>query len=140
MGGGVVLESGTHHELLQDINGPYARLVAAQRLRDAREKRGSDDDGDDTAGSGEGDDMEKDADDEVALGRTTSRKSGRSLASEALEQKLKAREGGEKDYSLPYLFYRMGKINRIGRNKYVLGGIAACRTSLFFCLYASVGC
>ena len=39
MGNGVILESGTHEELVRGENGPYARLVAAQKLRDAREKR-----------------------------------------------------------------------------------------------------
>ncbi|TCD61612.1 GTPase-activating protein [Steccherinum ochraceum] len=135
MGGGVVLESGTHNELLSDVNGPYARLVAAQKLRDSREKRGADDGDDDTAASGEGDDEEdlkKQAEEEVPLGRTNTRKSGRSLASEALEQKQQAKEGQEKEYTLPYLFYRMGKINRAGWKKYVLGGIAATLTGMVY--------
>ncbi|KAG8776067.1 GTPase-activating protein, partial [Serendipita sp. 398] len=34
MGDGMVLEQGTHAQLLQDPNGPYAKLVAAQRLRE----------------------------------------------------------------------------------------------------------
>ncbi|KAH8104691.1 P-loop containing nucleoside triphosphate hydrolase protein [Cristinia sonorae] len=131
MGGGVILESGTHNELLQDINGPYARLVAAQRLRDSRPQQ--EDTDDDTAASGEGDeDIEKKAEDEVPLGRTQSRKSQRSLASEALEQKRQDKEGQKKEYSLVYLFYRMGLINRDGWKKYIFGSLAAILTGMVY--------
>ncbi|TCD62992.1 GTPase-activating protein [Steccherinum ochraceum] len=135
MGGGVVLESGTHNELLADVNGSYARLVAAQKLRDSREKRSADDSGDDTAASGEGDDeedLEKQAEEEVPLGRTSTRKSERSLASEALEHKQQAKESREKEYSLSYLFYRMGKINRAGWRKYLFGGVAAILSGMVY--------
>lgn len=130
MGGGVVLEAGTHNELLADVNGPYARLVAAQRLRDSREKGAEgEEDTSDTAASGEGhEDLEKQAEEEVPLGRTSTRRSGRSLASEALEQKEKV---VQKEYTLPYLFYRMGLINRAVWNKYIFGGIAAARELSF---------
>ena len=37
MGGGVVLERGKHDELLSNEDGPYARLVAAQRFREAHD-------------------------------------------------------------------------------------------------------
>jgi ATP-binding cassette subfamily B (MDR/TAP) protein 1 len=40
MGDGLVLESGTHDDLLQ-VDGAYARLVQAQKLREVAE--GSDD-------------------------------------------------------------------------------------------------
>lgn len=130
MGGGVVLESGTHNELLSDVNGPYARLVAAQKLRDSREKHADgEEDASETAASGEGD-IEKQAEEEVALGRTSTRHSRRSLASEALEQK-KEKETIKKEYTLPYLFYRMGLINRSVWNKYIMGGIAAASECFF---------
>ncbi|THH28698.1 hypothetical protein EUX98_g5479 [Antrodiella citrinella] len=133
VGGGVILESGTHDELLQDLNGPYARLVSAQKLRDSREKRGDgEDDGDETAASGDDhEDLEKKATEEVPLGRTSTRRSGRSLASEALEAK-KSQTEKAKDYTLPYLFYRMGKINRDGWKKYLFGIIAAIMTGLVY--------
>ena len=44
MGDGLVLESGTHNELLMNEEGPYARLVNAQKLREAREKAAKDND------------------------------------------------------------------------------------------------
>ena len=90
MGDGVVLESGTHAELLADANGPYSRLVQAQKLREAREA--TKDDGDsDTAASNEEDLDRKVSEEEIPLGRSHT---GRSLASEILEQKRKEKEGG----------------------------------------------
>lgn len=135
MGGGVVLESGTHNELLADAEGAYARLVAAQRLRDAREKQVQGDGDSDTAASDEADDLEKQAAEEVPLGRTNTRKSGRSLASEILEQRNKEKASGQKDYSMPYLFMRMGRINRESWKKYLIAAIAAARTFLYSIIF-----
>jgi ATP-binding cassette subfamily B (MDR/TAP) protein 1 len=136
MGDGLILEQGTHSELLRDENGPYSRLVAAQKLREKREDELKDSDSD-TAASGEASGIEKKTRDEVPLGR---RNSGHSLASEIIEQRRKA-EGGEKgedDYNLSYLFMRMGKINRAGWNNYVLGFIAASCTYTFTCCLCNV--
>ncbi|KAM5533130.1 hypothetical protein V8D89_013178 [Ganoderma adspersum] len=124
MGNGLILESGTHSELLSDENGPYARLVAAQKLRDAREKRTLDDDSD-TAASDEVDDaaaIEKQAAEEIPLQRA---KSGRSLASEILEQKQKDHETKKDDFSMYYIFKRLGYINRDVWKQYLFGSIAA---------------
>nr|WCD39452.1 Ste6-2 [Ganoderma boninense] len=124
MGNGLILESGTHSELLSDENGPYARLVAAQKLRDAREKRTFDDDSD-TAASDEVDDaaaIEKQAAEEIPLQRA---KSGRSLASEILEQKQKDGETKTADFSMYYIFKRLGYINRDVWKQYLFGSIAA---------------
>lgn len=52
MGNGLVIEQGTHSELLQDENGPYSRLVTAQKHREKREVELKDSDSD-TAASGE---------------------------------------------------------------------------------------
>ena len=123
MGDGLVLEQGTHSELLRDEKGPYSRLVAAQKLRERREVELKDSDSDTTT-SGEAEDMEKKARNEVPLGR---KNSGHSLASEIIEQRGKAQgvEKEEDDYSLPYLFMRMGKLNRAGWTNYGYGIIAA---------------
>lgn len=132
MGDGLVLESGTHSELLANENGAYARLVNAQRLRESHEKRSGDDD-DDTAASGEdhgASDIEKQAEEEIPLGRSHT---GRSLASEILEQREKERKTKKKDYSLVYLFRRMGRINRAAWPSYLKGGIAAIRTCISAC-------
>lgn len=123
MGGGLVLEKGTHNELLADAEGAYSRLVQAQKLRDAREKVAT------TAGEGEGEgeedeDIEKAAEEEVPLGRSHT---GRSLASEILEQRSQRKPEGGKHYSLYYLFKRMARFNRAGWKRYLIGGIAAFR-------------
>ncbi|KAG8998222.1 GTPase-activating protein [Tulasnella sp. JGI-2019a] len=52
--------------------------------------------------------------------------SGRSLASEALEKKRQEQgQFGERQYSMTYLFRRMGRINKEDRRLYIGGGIAA---------------
>ncbi|KAH9936165.1 P-loop containing nucleoside triphosphate hydrolase protein [Fomitopsis serialis] len=125
MGDGLLLESGTHSQLLQDENGPYSRLVSAQRLRDAREKRGNDssDDVTDVASVGEEEDYEKAAQAEVPLTRS---KSGRSLASQILEQRSqeKARQAG-REYGPITIFRRFFGINRENWHMYLFGSIAA---------------
>jgi ATP-binding cassette subfamily B (MDR/TAP) protein 1 len=133
MGDGLVLEQGTHSELLRDGNGPYSHLVAAQKLREKREVESKDSDSATVAGH-EAEDMEKRARDEVPLGR---KNSAHSLASEIIEQR-KIEQGGEKeggDYSLPYLFMRMAKINRDGWRNYKLGVVAAICTYSFICCF-----
>ncbi|PCH40227.1 multidrug resistance protein 1 [Wolfiporia cocos MD-104 SS10] len=127
MGDGLVLESGTHNELLQDENGPYSRLVAAQRLRDAREKRGNEE-ADDATAKGveeeeEEEDYEKAAQQEIPLSRS---KSARSLASEILEQRQKEKgQTGERDYGMIYLMRRFFGINKENWVMYLFGSIAA---------------
>ncbi|KZT11907.1 P-loop containing nucleoside triphosphate hydrolase protein [Laetiporus sulphureus 93-53] len=123
MGDGLVLESGTHQQLLQDENGPYSRLVAAQRLRDAREKRGNEETDSQTAASDdeEIEDYEKAAEAEVPLSRS---KSGRSLASQILEQRNKEK-AEHREYGMWYLLRRFFGINRENWKLYMFGAIAA---------------
>jgi hypothetical protein len=125
MGDGCVIEQGTHNNLLRDENETYSRLVQAQKLREQREV--TNDSESDTAASER--DMEKAAREEP-LGR---KNTGRSLASEIIEQKRKAhgdgKEGG--DLGLPYLFMRMGKLNREGWWSYFFGLIFAIGTNFF---------
>jgi len=127
MGDGMVLEKGKHDELLSNEAGPYARLVAAQRLREAREET-------DIADVLEGQqssekavessaDIEKAAMEEVPLGRSNTQ---RSLASEIMEQrKAQGSSKQEKDYSLFYLFRRMGRINKGEWKSYLFGSLFA---------------
>ena len=97
MGNGLVLESGTHDELLRDENGAYARLVQAQKLRDNREKRTLDSDSDTAASAEDEAAIEKQAAEEVPLER---QKSGRSLASELIEKKLDEHAGEKREVSM----------------------------------------
>ncbi|OSD02414.1 multidrug resistance protein 1 [Trametes coccinea BRFM310] len=139
MGNGMVLESGTHEELLRDENGAYARLVQAQKLRDAREKNALNDDDSDTAASAEAEekekDMERQAAEEVPLQR---QKSGRSLASEILEQRQNEKGEKKPDYSLPYIFKRMGYINRGVWKQYLFGAMAAVANGATYPCYGIV--
>jgi len=124
MGGGVVLESGTHHELLRDETGPYARLVAAQKLKESQVE---DDTGSSTADGG--DDMELAAQEEIPLGRRNT--STRSLASDIVE-KNRQQQQDEKHYSMFYLFKRIGSLNPPGYKAYFFGTCAAICTGLVY--------
>ncbi len=119
MGEGQLLEQGTHNELLS-ANGAYARLVQAQKLRDTAEES---DDVDDNKDS---EDIEKAAREEVPLGR---KYTGHSLSSEIMEQKKQAEKEKESDYSMTYLFFRMGNIIKESWRSYLLGSIGAIRMS-----------
>ncbi|KAG6857152.1 hypothetical protein H0H87_008722 [Tephrocybe sp. NHM501043] len=125
MGDGLVLEYGSHEELLSK-DGSYARLVQAQKLREAKDSAAIAR----TQDLDEAEDMEKIAREEVPLGR---KNTGRSLASEIIEQRQKAQEGTkEGDHSLPYLFKRMGLLNREGWKSYMWGSIFACMTGMVY--------
>ncbi|THU88633.1 P-loop containing nucleoside triphosphate hydrolase protein [Dendrothele bispora CBS 962.96] len=129
MGDGLVLEQGTHDELLRNENGPYARLVQSQKLREAEETEAE-------VGSEDKKNMEKIAAEEIPLGR---KNTGHSLASEILEQKQMEQEHKkEDDYSLAYLFYRIGKVNKEGWKKYGIGSIFAIMTGLVYPAYGIV--
>jgi len=120
MGDGMVLESGTHNDLLE-ADGAYARLVQAQKLRDVA--KGSESAvSDDSSRDGE---MEKVAREEIPLGRKNTLPS---LASEILGQKRKAAESSEAtdDFSLIYLFKRIAPLIRDQWSNYFFGTIAAC--------------
>ena len=119
MGEGQLLEQGTHNELLSS-NGAYARLVQAQKLRDTTEE--SDDVGD----IKDSEDIEKAAREEVPLGR---KNTGHSLSSEIMEQKKQAEKTNEPDYSMTYLFFRMGKIIKESWRSYLFGSICSICTS-----------
>ncbi|KAH9480411.1 ABC multidrug transporter atrD [Psilocybe cubensis] len=128
MGDGLLLEQGTHDELLK-ADGAYARLVQAQKLREGKEHTP----GKDAESDSESEDMEKAAREEIPLGR---KNTGTSLASEILEQKRKAAEvaggGKEGDYNLFYLFKRMAPIVRDQRQAYFYGSICACLSGMVY--------
>ncbi|KAH9984144.1 P-loop containing nucleoside triphosphate hydrolase protein [Russula vinacea] len=130
MGNGVVLERGKHNELLSNEDSAYSRLVAAQRLREARE----------TIDIPVGQSCEKAVDsnmdiekavlEEVPLGRSNTHKS---LASEILEQRnVQGLSKLEKEYSTSYLFRRMGRINKGEWKSYVFGCLFAIGTGSVF--------
>ena len=126
MGEGVVLESGTHNELLRDETGPYARLVAAQKLKESKAE--VDETGSSNADGAE--DMEElAAREEIPLRR---RDTGtRSLASEIVE-KRQGQHDQRSDYSMFYLFKRIGSLNPSGYQAYVIGTCAAMCTGMVY--------
>lgn len=135
MGDGAVIEMGKHNELLSNEDGPYARLVAAQRLRETREE--VDIGGVTPVGQESCEkavecsaDIEKAAMEEVPLGR---RNTSRSLASEIIEQrKAQGLSNQEKVYSMFYVFKRMGRINKGEWKHYLFGTLFAIgKYSLF---------
>ena len=126
IGDGVAIESGKHNELLSDENGPYVRLVTAQKLREVREI--GDDNGDEIAQvsekSAEGPtDIEREALEEIPLGRSNTHQC---LASEIIEQcKTLTAAQQEKEYGILYLFRRMGAINKGEWKRYLFGSLFA---------------
>ena len=120
MGNGKVLESGTHDQLLAKNNGSYARLVAAQQLRDADGPHLHDVETDPIPSEkyqGKQEVIEMSG---IPLRRSSTRPS---LSSEVLYGRDNEHES--KAYGLFYLFMRMGRINKSSWKKYILATIAA---------------
>lgn len=133
MGDGQVLEHGTHAQLLADPEGPYARLVQAQKLREA-EQRGDDlesnseDEG--VTAKKQASAIELAAEKEDPLGRADT---SRSLASEILEQRRREQKSGqEKQYGTRDMFMRMGTINKESIPLYLVGCLAAMCTGMVY--------
>ena len=120
MGGGAVLEHGTHQELLAN-EGPYARLVQAQELREGTAAQ-NDSDNDMAAVSH---DVEK-----VDVERTFSpRQDGPNSMPPglALEKSAgkKRNESDEGDYTFFYLFRRIASLARPWYTIYALGACSS---------------
>ncbi|THH18900.1 hypothetical protein EW146_g2189 [Bondarzewia mesenterica] len=129
MGDGLVLEKGKHNDLLQ-VDGPYARLVAAQKLRDTQDLVSKDVEVDSVSSTGTEDDVEKAAEEEIPLGR---RNTQQSLASAIMKQrKQELSEKERREYSVSELFMRMAKINKDEWRKYVFGSIFAIMTGAVY--------
>ena len=123
IGDGAVIEKGMHNELLNDENGAYARLVAAQKLRETREVGENDEMGQVFEKAAEvSADIEREALEEIPLGRSNTH---RSLASEILEQRKTQTGAQPEEYSSFYLFKRMGAINKGEWKRYVMGTLFA---------------
>ncbi|KAI6166711.1 P-loop containing nucleoside triphosphate hydrolase protein [Pisolithus thermaeus] len=131
LGEGTVLEQGVHEELIAR-NGPYARFVQAQKLREA--KKAQDDVKiiviSDTA------DMEKFVAEAVPINRRESLHTVTSALAKK-EQGRKA-EVDETSYGLFYLFRRIGSLNPQGYRIYVIGTMAAMMTGMVFPVFIIV--
>ncbi|QRW06531.1 ABC transporter transmembrane region [Ceratobasidium sp. AG-Ba] len=114
MGDGMVLEQGTHNELLRNADGPYAT------------RRGPE-----APGTPASEKAAIPSEDLEPLKRTAT--GSRSVASEVLS--ARAKEGsryGAKDHGFTYLFKRMGLINRDSWNLYYWGCFAAIVTGMVY--------
>ena len=133
MGEGLVLESGTHSDLIQ-AGGAYARLVQSQKLREGRERSENSGILDADASEESEHSIEKEIREEIPLDR---RDTAHSLASEVLKQKKEAmgENEKEKDYHLTYLFKRMFLIVRDQWQSYFFGTVFACRTCFILHAY-----
>ncbi|KAG2156010.1 P-loop containing nucleoside triphosphate hydrolase protein [Suillus bovinus] len=132
MGDGLVLEQGTHNELLADENGPYARLVQAQKLRETREVESG------TLTVGGEEDTEKDILEDIPLDRKPTNHSVTSdIVNKRIEEKAKA-EVNEDEYSLFYLFKRIGALNREGLHRYAIGAFFATCTGAVYPVFGIV--
>ena len=132
MGSGQLLQQGTHAELLRDTEGPYAKLVQAQKLKEEKEKTGPEAQGSkvDTPGlhvhiSQEVPTVVKDPHDDFVLKRQGTQ---HSLASELLE-KRNAQEAGygkkASGYGTMDLVKRLGSLQKGVWKEYLWGGILA---------------
>ena len=128
MGDGQVLEHGTHAELLADA-GPYARLVQAQKLREA-EQRGDLFEDEEIAAKKQARAMEAAAEQEMPLGRSNTT---RSIASDILEQRRKEQDSvKERKYGTWDMFRRMRTINKEAIPIYIIGCFAAICTGMVY--------
>ncbi|KAF8600378.1 multidrug resistance protein 1 [Ceratobasidium sp. AG-I] len=137
MGDGMVLEQGTHNQLLSNPNGSYTALVEAQKLREEEQKEvlSLDSDGDHAAQAPTiptSKHVDIPVEDMEPLKRTAT--GTRSLASEILSARGKDDEPryGTTDHGFWYLFKRMGAINRDSKWLYVWGCCAAVATGMVF--------
>jgi ATP-binding cassette subfamily B (MDR/TAP) protein 1 len=118
MGDGLVLERGTHTELLADENGAYSRLVAAQSLRE-----GHQDDNLDGVISRDESEVEKPRSYDLLDRRSTIRSIGSDVVSQ-LKEKVGDR-APEEDYGLFYLMRRIAILHRKGLHRYLFGALFA---------------
>lgn len=124
MGDGIVLEHGTHNELLGK-GGAYARLVESQKLREETEPAS---DSEDAEAQGQPPVPKEDM---APIGRVST---SRSLASDILQHRRTGATEHDEDYSILYLFKRMLPLARSQWRNYVLGTIFAASQCLN-CIY-----
>lgn len=138
MGDGSVLEMGTHNELLQNSEGPYARLVRAQKLKgaDQVEELPRFDTQEPIEGSGIMVENERGELDEKKIARVDTSKS---LTSEIVKHRgLKKISDKEEEFGIFYIMGRMAKINRESWKFYVIGFSAALVTGMTYPVFGII--
>ncbi|KAG2070640.1 P-loop containing nucleoside triphosphate hydrolase protein [Suillus decipiens] len=125
MGDGLVLERGTHAELLADENGAYSRLVTAQSLREVRED-------DDAVISSDETDSEKPRPEEFLERKSTIHSIGSDVVSQLKEDVVD--QAPEDDHGLFYLMRRIAMLHREGLYRYLIGAVfAICNGAVYPC-------
>lgn len=156
MKGGEILEVGTHNGLLLKPNGAYSSLVQAQKFRekniDGEHNSDEEDEGKSDFGSLNGKDgdekvsgglmtrseAEKAAKEELPAGAELERRAtGKSIASEIIEQKRKRDvemgiTDASKNHGLWYLFYRLGKLNKAEKWNYNAGFVTGVLLGMLY--------
>ncbi|KAF9221679.1 P-loop containing nucleoside triphosphate hydrolase protein [Gyrodon lividus] len=135
MGEGLVLEQGTHAELLAYEDGAYSRLVHAQKLREYKDNQGNDND--DIAVAGAEADV-KVVENAIPLDRKSTNHSITSDLSQKKGQQRKKNEVNEDDYNLFHLFARIGALNREGWWRYAIGAMFAIVTGMVYPVFGIV--
>ncbi|WVQ85990.1 hypothetical protein IAT38_008158 [Cryptococcus sp. DSM 104549] len=135
MGGGEILEQGTHNELLQNENGPYAQLVNAQKL--AQEAAVDASQVDETFAHATDSPSSPTSPTKEHSGMDLKRAvTGRSLASAAMDlvQEKREADAAEED-KLPSsfkLYFRLVKMNWAEKNMYILGFVGAIASGMVY--------
>ncbi|KAJ7115594.1 P-loop containing nucleoside triphosphate hydrolase protein [Mycena crocata] len=128
MGEGLVLEQGTHDELLNDENGAYTRLVQAQKLREQQDSVVSE------APIQEHGNMRHGMSEKTNLARKNSGLVGD--LGEKLPQGHLEKNVDHGEYGLLYLFKRVAQLHRAGWRRYFLGSIFGMLSG---CVYPTLG-
>lgn len=122
MGEGLVLQSGTHSELLKDQDGPYARLVSTQRIREQENE---------ASAPGKSNIAEFIAEkSSEAHGTFPITIAANNTA--RIVQGVKSENADAHNRGMSYVFGRMIYINRKDWIKYTVGVIAASLTGLIY--------
>ncbi|KZP07068.1 hypothetical protein FIBSPDRAFT_804345, partial [Athelia psychrophila] len=135
MGEGVVIEQGTHAELLADEGGAYSKLVRAQKLREQKEAQTVEDAGEEVAEEGKVEVPTEDL--KIGLERKSTT---RSLPSAVLQKRSNLGAGdveagpgwADEDMGLWRLFRRLAEVNLAGWKNYALGSVAALVSGMVY--------
>ncbi|KAL7421323.1 GTPase-activating protein [Cryptotrichosporon argae] len=132
MGAGEIIEQGNHNSLLENADGAYAQLVNAQKLNQAAAAEAARAAGDDGTDLPDPDAVPTEKAGFADLARAPT---GRSVASQLLEQMRAQREADATDYDkmgIVTIFRRLIALNREQRKWYISGTIAAICTGLVY--------
>lgn len=158
MGDGMVLEHGTHNQLLEDSEGPYAKLVQAQKLKEMQHAEESlDNSGHHTPVDPNAHLDLNDLASVMKIGQKTmssSEKAGtgalfeekplrrtstnKSVTSAVNQQLLEPRDTKEKDYGIFYIIKRMAKINRDSWPRYAVGLVGSLGGGMVYPVFGIV--